>query len=230
MSCSSAQLDANRANSQLSTGPKSEEGKARSSLNALKHGFFSQSVVIEGEDPAQFRALHEEYNRTFCPCNIMERELVERMAGCLWKRNRIQKLEQQFWASDHTFSTYPGEAFLRLSSYEQRLNNDYHRCLRELRTVRGKMSHFGDAFDPPSTIQWMEIKQPEPPKAPEPAQPWNEAKFPLRNVTRAPKVRNEADLDVPASPIPAITPLSGIVDDVVQSFLSQRKALKTKSK
>src|SRR5207244_3680634 len=40
----SAQIEANRANSLKSTGPKTEEGKAISSRNALKHGFFSEDV------------------------------------------------------------------------------------------------------------------------------------------------------------------------------------------
>ena len=37
--------EARKANAQLSTGPKSEEGKARSSRNAFKHGLYAASFI-----------------------------------------------------------------------------------------------------------------------------------------------------------------------------------------
>jgi hypothetical protein len=40
----------NRANSQHSTGPKTEAGNQRSSLNALRHGLTGQIVVMPTED------------------------------------------------------------------------------------------------------------------------------------------------------------------------------------
>ena len=48
---SERQLEANRANSVRSTGPKSLLGKARASMNACKHGLTAQTVVIGDEDP-----------------------------------------------------------------------------------------------------------------------------------------------------------------------------------
>ena len=47
-----AQIAANRLNVQKSTGPRTPEGKAASSSNALKHGMDAASIVIPGEDPA----------------------------------------------------------------------------------------------------------------------------------------------------------------------------------
>jgi hypothetical protein len=46
----------NRANSQQSTGPRTESGKQRSSLNALRHGLTAQSAVLPSEDPAAYEA------------------------------------------------------------------------------------------------------------------------------------------------------------------------------
>ena len=46
---SQAQTDANRQNSQKSTGPRSIEGKAASSRNALKTGLFAASETIRGD-------------------------------------------------------------------------------------------------------------------------------------------------------------------------------------
>ena len=72
------QLEANRANSVRSTGPKGLLGKARSSMNACKHGLTAQTVVIEDEDPAQFDVLRDALQEEFDPHSLMERELVER--------------------------------------------------------------------------------------------------------------------------------------------------------
>jgi hypothetical protein len=53
-----AQILANRLNSRKSTGPKTDEGKAAVSQNAVKHGLFAESV-IEGENEADYEAFHD---------------------------------------------------------------------------------------------------------------------------------------------------------------------------
>ena len=87
------QLEANRANSVRSTGPKSRLGKARSSMNACKHGLTAQAVIIGDEDPAQFDALRKALEEEFQPHSLMERELVERLAGIIWRIRRTPKFE-----------------------------------------------------------------------------------------------------------------------------------------
>ncbi len=47
---SDARLAANRANAQLSTGPNTAEGKAKSSLNAVKTGLTGRTVVLPTDD------------------------------------------------------------------------------------------------------------------------------------------------------------------------------------
>ena len=47
------EIEANRRNSQLSTGPRSPEGKAVSRFNALKSGINAKAEVIRGEDAAE---------------------------------------------------------------------------------------------------------------------------------------------------------------------------------
>ena len=49
-----AQLCANRLNARKSTGPRTASGKAIVAQNAVQHGFWSERVVIRGEDPQQF--------------------------------------------------------------------------------------------------------------------------------------------------------------------------------
>ena len=87
------QLSANRANARQSTGPKTLSGKARSSMNACKHGLTARTVIIGEEDPAQFDTLRQAIEEEFEPRSIMERELVERLAGIVWRLRRMPKFE-----------------------------------------------------------------------------------------------------------------------------------------
>ena len=60
MSLSAAQISANQANAQKSTGPLSIEGKQKIASNALKHGLFSKNLLLTDEDPcllSTFRAI-----------------------------------------------------------------------------------------------------------------------------------------------------------------------------
>ena len=59
-----AQIQANQHNAQLSTGPRTAEGKARSAANSTRHGFCSQSVLLPGDDPALGRP-----HRCCCRCD-----------------------------------------------------------------------------------------------------------------------------------------------------------------
>ena len=61
------QITANRENAQKSTGPRTEEGKSITRLNALQHGLFATDPVIPGEDPAHFEALRASHYDRFHP-------------------------------------------------------------------------------------------------------------------------------------------------------------------
>ncbi len=58
---SEAALAANRANAKKWTGPKTREGKFKSSLNALKHGAYSHNFILKSEDAATF----ENFSKSF---------------------------------------------------------------------------------------------------------------------------------------------------------------------
>ncbi|MGH7143025.1 MAG: hypothetical protein ACREJ2_02690, partial [Planctomycetota bacterium] len=87
--------DASRANAQLSTGPKTEAGKAASALNALKRGWSSTRAVLPGEDPAEFLAFKEEYVEGWRPATMQERMLSEQLATLEWRRQRLELAETE---------------------------------------------------------------------------------------------------------------------------------------
>ena len=88
-----AQIDANRANAQKSTGPRSVEGKSASRFNALKHGIDAASIVIPGEDPADYDALAANYQREFRPESPSELFDVDTMLRADWQKRRLQRVE-----------------------------------------------------------------------------------------------------------------------------------------
>ena len=67
------QRQANKRNAKHSTGPRTPEGKQRSSQNALKHGLLSVQSVIPGEDPADYDQLLTEFADRFLPSDPYER-------------------------------------------------------------------------------------------------------------------------------------------------------------
>ena len=85
---SPAQITASRANAQLSTGPRSVEGKAASSRNALKLGITAQSMIIPGEDPAALDQLTADYRQQFQPVGPVETALLETIIRAQWMQLR----------------------------------------------------------------------------------------------------------------------------------------------
>jgi hypothetical protein len=90
---SEAQLAANRANAQHSTGPTSPEGKAKVSLNAVKTGLTGRTVLLSSEEAAPYQALLVEFEKALQPVGIEERALVQSIVDCRWRLDRIPGLE-----------------------------------------------------------------------------------------------------------------------------------------
>ncbi len=88
-----AQITANRANAQKSTGPRSVEGKSASRFNAPKHGIDAASTVIPGEDPADYDALADDYHRDFHPQSPSESFHVDTMLRADWQKRRLERVE-----------------------------------------------------------------------------------------------------------------------------------------
>jgi hypothetical protein len=89
-----AQIKANRQNAQKSTGPKTAEGKAAVSKNAVKHGLFADSVVT-GETEAEYAAFHGELLAELDPRGVMELLLAERVVSLWWRLRRAERMQNQ---------------------------------------------------------------------------------------------------------------------------------------
>ena len=125
----------NRANSRHSTGPRTDSGKQRSSLNALRHGLTAASAVLPSEDRAAFDAHRRGFFDEYQPVTATETQLVQELADTAWRLNRIPLLEAQL------FSQTPNPQSLisllaNLGIQGQRLSRQFQKSLDTLREVQ----------------------------------------------------------------------------------------------
>jgi len=76
-----AQINANQQNAQKSTGPRTVEGKAVVSQNAVKHGLFAAEAVINGENPADYELYHDQMLAELAPVGMVESMLAARFVS-----------------------------------------------------------------------------------------------------------------------------------------------------
>ncbi len=97
MPISQKQLLANQANAQKSTGPKTNQGKAASSQNAVKHGLYSNDIIVNSphlkEDPAEYESLLSSIHEELKPQTLLQEHLVRKIANALWRSRRIINAE-----------------------------------------------------------------------------------------------------------------------------------------
>ena len=87
------QIEANRRNAQLSTGPVTEEGKRRSRQNAIRHGLTAETVIDALEDAEDYQAFEMAVTADYDAQSAVERELVLRLASLLWRLRRATAIE-----------------------------------------------------------------------------------------------------------------------------------------
>ena len=90
---SASQLSTYRANAKSSSVPKTQAGKARSRMNAVKHGLTAREITVEGESPEEFDAFRDRLFADHKPASALERELIDRLAGLLWRLRRLPVVE-----------------------------------------------------------------------------------------------------------------------------------------
>ena len=98
---SPAKILANILNAQLSTGPKTEAGKAKSKMNALRHGLTGQFYVMNEPDRLAFNAFENEMLEDLAPVGATERQLAITLAQNNWRLNRARAIESNIEGLGH---------------------------------------------------------------------------------------------------------------------------------
>jgi hypothetical protein len=95
-----AKIEANRRNGELSTGPRTVEGKVVVARNATKHGIFASVPVIPGENPEAWEAHRAGVVGSLAPVGLLEVNLAERAALLLWRLQRLARYEAETIAAE----------------------------------------------------------------------------------------------------------------------------------
>jgi hypothetical protein len=151
-------LEANRQNAQHSTGPKTEEGKQRSRLNASRHGLTGQVRLLPEAERLAAQAFMKPIVAGFSPVGEHETLLARGIAEAHWRLARARAVEENIFAlhiakyADHSLAggdpqiadaihmaqafAEQSAAFDRLTMYEQRIRRGMERDLKLLEAAR----------------------------------------------------------------------------------------------
>jgi hypothetical protein len=173
------QRAANRRNAQLSTGPRTPEGKAAVRLNALKHGLTTEDAVIFEEHQEAFNDLFNSFLDDLQPAGPLETALVHQIVTAQWRLARCRKLEtglfdlgidddrQNLEAGYPDFNANQALAFVfrrnaetlaTLGRYEARIERAFYRALHELQRLQTERPQ----PDPPPPVKTNSVEQTQP--------------------------------------------------------------------
>jgi len=133
-----AQNIANQANAQLSTGPRTLEGKVRVSQNAVRHGLTAKHLVVREDEHEEFASLQDSLTAELDPQGAIETLTFNELLHAAWNLQRYRRIEAD--ASIGTLDDFTDPATTavldRLGRYQARSQRAYYKALQELRALQ----------------------------------------------------------------------------------------------
>jgi len=144
---SSAQVAANQKNASHSTGPRTPEGKAASSQNAMKSGVTSAKAVLPFESQNEYNAMYDAFMAQFAPANFIERVIVEDIANAFWRIRRVKAAQISYMTEKlgpyvipnpllATAEIMLSKEMQRLHKYETSYRREYESAWRKLQAIQ----------------------------------------------------------------------------------------------
>jgi hypothetical protein len=214
-----AQRAAARANGAKSNGPTTEEGKAKSALNSIRHGLLADILVLRTESEPMFLALLNGYVDDYHPEGQTENDLVEEIAAAKWQQQRcwalakalvditMDRMEQEIAGEFREIDsvTRTALAFLNqadqssalalLNRYATRHGREWHRAIDKLRIIQKEKRELATSHQPLATE--VLPNEPDPDLTPAPSTS-SESQLATGHCPLATEPATEAEVDVPA--------------------------------
>lgn len=122
-----------------STGPRTPEGKQRSSVNARKHGFSGRTLIVAEDQQADFDKFIANWETQLEPTGVLEEELFGQLINAAWTLRRISNAEADlmFESLGDPLACEAGRNQMRLLSlYQSRAERTFHKAKDELRKLQ----------------------------------------------------------------------------------------------
>ncbi len=141
MPSSAARQSINAANARLSTGPKTPEGKARSSGNARTHALTAKDLVIGTEDREEFDAMLADFQSDVAPQGVIQQTLFDELVSAAWNLRRIRRMETELCAGAPSYLDLLDNDHIqtkldRLARHKSRIERTFYRSLKELKAMQ----------------------------------------------------------------------------------------------
>jgi hypothetical protein len=132
----------NQENAQHSTGPRTPEGKARSSQNALRHGLTSRGAVLPCEDQSAYQQHCRQFFDEYQPATPTETQLTHELADTAWRLNRVPALEADLLRhagrNIDSDMTELHRTLATLSLHGARLSRQFQKTLQQIRELQAE--------------------------------------------------------------------------------------------
>jgi len=133
------QIDANRSNAGLSTGPPTSAGKEASKCSALKHGLRAEAAIIPGEDSGAYHEFRQALVTELAPVGELEALLVDRIVSLASRLQRTGRVEAGLFVRGH-FQAVAERARSEASEHEE-VRNDPFEGMMGTRSVTNEEAH-----------------------------------------------------------------------------------------
>jgi hypothetical protein len=181
----------NKANAQKSTGPRTDAGKQRSKLNALRHGLTGQTIVLPTEDHSAYQRHSQSFLDEYLPKGATETQLVQSLLDTSWQLNRAAAVETNLFSlgitesEDRIRASHPEaetalamalayrehyRAFANIGIYRQRLAREFERTLVLLRQIQAERRE-NEERQLDNAAKILKMHQAENPHRPDPYNP-----------------------------------------------------------
>ena len=160
-----AQIAANIANAQSSTGPRTETGKATSAKNGITLGLFTATDFIRPSEQETYAELQLQLNCDLAPVGVLETTLVDEIRRATWKLRRCAQVEANLansadddtldpLESDDTRAEKIQRSVDRARAQAHRL---LHKCTAELRKLQTERHFRNEYFEAGTDLSHLGI-------------------------------------------------------------------------
>ena len=139
MPTSKKKILANRRNSKKSTGPVSNEGKLKSSLNSIKHGLYGDKIAVIGENVDDINDIIDRLSKELKPIGIQQELIVSKMIDIAIRFKRIPFIEAGIL--NHEMQEYEASGKKEVGETKPNLDLKYKIKLKKIKKEKIKSDH-----------------------------------------------------------------------------------------